>query len=379
MMVNAPACIPHSPAPGPGRPRWIDHGAAVAAATLCTAIGLLITPRFDIVNVAMIYLLGVVVVALLCSRAAAVTGAAVSVAAFDFLFVPPQGTFAVGDLQYLLTFAIMLAVALLVSELMRRTSAAMAARAEAGAQAESERLRSALLASISHDLRTPLAVLLGAASTLAERGEQLPAAERVALARSLQTRAEDMAEQVDKVLQMTRLELSPPDLKRDWTSLAELAATVRVRLKERLAQHRLVVDIPDDLPLVRIDAALIEQVLVNLLENAARHTPPDTTVVLAAKVRDAALQITVEDLGPGMPVAAMRNAFAKFTARDQISDQAGSKSGVGLGLAICRAAVTLHGGAIEARARVGGGTLIRFTLPLEAAPPPPDLANDRAP
>ena len=358
----------------PTRAAWPGYAGALLAVACATLLGLALTPRFDIVNVAMLYLLAVVSVALRCSRGAAALTAAVSVAIFDLVFVPPRGTFAVHDLQYLLTFAILLAVALIVSELTRRTRHALEARAAAGAQAESERLRSALLASISHDLRTPLAVLLGAASTLAERGETLPAAERVALARSLQTRATDMADQVDKVLQMTRLELAPPDLKRDWTALAELAATVRARLKERLSAHPLVIDIPEHLPLVRVDAALIEQVLSNLLENVARHTPPGTPVVLAARAQGDTLRVTVEDLGPGMPVAALGRAFEKFRLRDQVASTGGGSSGLGLGLAICRAVVTLHGGTIEARERPGGGTVIRFTLPLQPLPPLPDPA-----
>src|SRR5947209_13498426 len=142
-------------------------------------------PRFDLVNIAMVYLLAVVLVAQRYSRGPAIVTTVLSVAAFDLLFVPPQGTFSVNDIQYLLTFAIMLAVGLVISRLAENVRLQAEAQAKLAAAAETERLRSTLLASISHDLRTPLAVMSGASSSLAERGEKLSPEERRALAKSL--------------------------------------------------------------------------------------------------------------------------------------------------------------------------------------------------
>jgi len=315
--------------------------------------------RFDLVNIAMVYLLAVVIVALRYSRGPAVVTSVLSIAAFDYLFVPPQGTFTVEDVQYLLTFGIMLAVGLIISGLTDSVRARARAQAKLEAAAETERLRSTLLASISHDLRTPLAVMCGASSSLAERGERLSAEERQALARSVYEQAREMSEQVAKLLQMTRLESGAIELQRDWDSLAEIAGAVLERLGERLAGHRL--------PLVRVDAALIDQALANLLENAARHTPSGTLVRLRAKREAAELVVSIEDYGPGLPEGDAERIFAKF----EHGAAEGAGGGVGLGLAICRAIVRLHGGRVWAEQLPGGGSAFRFTLPLEEPPSVP--------
>jgi len=347
--------------------RWTGYAWAVGATLACTAAGFAMRTRFDLVNIAMVYLLAVVVVALRYRRGPAICTSVLSIAAFDLLFVPPQGAFSVEDAQYLLTFAIMLAVALIISRLTESVRAQARAQARAEAQAETERLRSTLLASISHDLRTPLAVMCGASSSLAERGERMTPEERTALARSVYEQAREMSEQVAKLLQMTRLEAGGITLERDWGSLAEIAGSVLARLRERLAAHRVLLELPEDLPLVRVDAALIEQALSNLLENAARHTPPGTLVRLRARREARELVVSVEDYGAGLPAADMERIFAKF----EHGTAEGASGGVGLGLAICRAIVLLHRGRLWAEALPGGGSAFRFTLPIEEPPSVP--------
>ena len=340
---------------------------AVVATAACTAAGLALRPYIDPVNIAMLYLLAVVDIALRYSRGAAVFTAVLCVVTFDFLFVPPYLSFAVNDGQYLVTFAIMLAVGLVISGLAERARRQEQARAALAVEAETERVRSALLSSISHDLRTPLAVMSGASSSLAERGEQLDPAQRRALAQSIFQQARDMAEVMGNVLQMTRLETGVIEIRRDWASLAEIAGSALDRLAGRLAQHRVMLDLPADLPLVRVDAVLIEQVLGNLLENAAKHTPAGTLVRLRAARRDAELVVSVEDFGPGLLPANFERVFAKFHR----GAGEGAAGGIGLGLAICRAIVTLHRGRIWAEQLPGGGSAFRFTLPLEEPPPAP--------
>ncbi|HEX4333019.1 MAG TPA: DUF4118 domain-containing protein [Usitatibacter sp.] len=345
--------------------QWIGYAWAAGASTACTLAGFAMAPRFDLVNIAMVYLLAVVVIALRFTRGAAVFTSVASVALFDFLFVPPQGTFTVDDVQYLLTFAIMLAVAVVISGLTRNVREQARAQAVLEVEAETERIRSVLLASISHDLRTPLAVMSGASSSLAERGELLGEKERRELARSLYEQSRDMGERVAKVLQMTRLETGAMSLDRDWVSLPELAATVLDRLAERLAGHRAMVEWPADLPLVHVDAVLLEQVLANLLDNAARHTASGTVVRLRAQVRDADIVVSVEDFGHGIPEADVERVFAKF-------HHAGTApGGMGLGLSIARSIVRLHHGEAWAERIPGGGTAFRFTLPRETAPAMP--------
>src|SRR6266567_1681916 len=279
---------------------WVGYAWAVGATAACTVVGLAMYPRFDLVNVAMVYLLAVVVIALRFSRGPAIAASVLCVAAFDFAFVPPRGTFTVDDIQYLLTFAIMLAVGLIISRLVKSVQRQAAAQAALEIEAETERIRSTLLASISHDLRTPLAVMAGASSSLAESGERLSAAERHALAKSVFDQAQEMSEHVAKVLQMTRLETGAIKVDRDWASLSEIVGAVLARLGERMATHRVIVELPDDLPLVRVDATLIEQALGNLLENSAKHTPPGTVVRVRAQRRGEEVVVTVQDYSAGL-------------------------------------------------------------------------------
>src|SRR5688572_13208372 len=336
-------------------------GYAWAAGTTlaATLVALGLDAYFHVVNVALVYLLAVVLVALRFRRGPVIAVSVLNVVAFNYFFIPPRGTFHVDDPQYLLTFAMMLGVGLIVSGLTERVRARAKAQAALAVEAETERVRSALLSSISHDVRTPLAVITGASSTLAERGERLSAEQRAALAQSIYQQARDVSELVTKILQMTRLENDAIRLERDWCSLDEIVGSLVLRLKDRLATHLLMIDLPDDLPLVRIDGALIEQALANLLENAARHTPPRTLIRLRAQVSGGELVVSVEDFGPGLPEGDLERIFKKF------------HRGAGLGLAICRAIVELHKGRIWAERLPGVGTAFRFTLPLEAPPPMP--------
>jgi two-component system sensor histidine kinase KdpD len=174
-----------------------------------------------------------------------------------------------------------------------------------------------------------------------------------------------MADLVASVLQMTRLEGGAMVLNRDWHSLAELAGSVLGRLRERLAGHPVRVAIADA-PLVRVDAMLIEQVLTNLLENAAKYAPPGTPVSLSAQKLEGELVVSVEDEGPGLPPGDPEQLFAKFHR----GAPEGTVGGVGLGLTICRAIVNLHGGRIWAEGKARGAAF-RFTLPLETPPQAP--------
>ncbi len=347
--------------------QWIGYAGAVGATAVSTLAGLAMSPRFDVVNIAMVYLLAVVLIAFRFSRGPTIVTSVLSVAAFDLTFVPPRGVFSVDDLQYLLTFAIMLAVGLVISGLRASARQQEKARADLALEAETERIRSTLLASISHDLRTPLAVMSGASSSLAEHGERMNPEQRRALAQSIFEQAREMSEHVAKLLQMTRLESGAISVKRDWATLGEIAGSVLRRLGERMAEHRLIVELPEDLPLISVDAPLIEQALGNLLENAAKHTPTGTVVRLRAERHGSELVVSVEDFSDGLRDADVERVFAKF--HRGTPEAAGG--GMGLGLSICRAIVHLHHGRAWAERLAGGGTAFRFSLPLEEAPPMP--------
>ena len=242
--------------------------------------------------------------------------------------------------------------------------AQFAAAAESARLAsETEKLRSTLLASISHDVRTPLAVITSASSTLADPTLALDATARDALVRTIEARARDVAGLVSNVLELMRLEAGPLPLHCDWEDLADLTGAALARVQGTLAGHVVELALPAELPPLRVDAGLVTQLLANLLENAARHTAAGTRISVRAEPQPGVLWVHVDDEGPGLPPGPPGALFAKFH-----HGRAGTGSGgAGLGLAICQAIVEAHGGRISATNRVPHGARFSFTLPLGAA------------
>lgn len=487
---------------------------AVAAVTAATGISWIMFPFFEPANLIMTYLLAIVVIAARYGRGPSVLAAVASVAAFDFFFVPPYLTFAVADTQYVLTFAVMLVVGLVISGLTarirlqaeaarqreQRTAAlyamsgelaetgavedlvtiaarhiaevfdaeVAAALADAGGQlrivrregglaaeqddvalslwvlehrrpaglgtetsasaravyvplighrgplgvvsirprrrdafaipgslrqletfinqtalaverarsadeaqearvrAETERLRNSLLTSVSHDLRTPLATITGAATTILESGAHLDHRTQQELLESVRDEADRLNRLVQNLLEMTRLESGALKLRRDWHPLEEVVGAALGRLAKSLGTRRVTVNIPPDLPLVAIDDVLIEQVFVNLLENAIKYTPPDSAIRILVSATDQSVTVEVADHGPGLPKGYEARVFEKFYRA--ASD---GRQGAGLGLAICRGVVAAHGGRIWAHNLPEGGVAFLFTLPLTDTPPAP--------
>ena len=240
---------------------------------------------------------------------------------------------------------------------------AQLAEAAEGARLDAEResLRNTLLASISHDLRTPLAVIAGAGSALAQHGTALDEATRVTLARSVEIKAREMSELVSNVLDLMRFESGHIVLRRDWQTLDDLVGAALGSLDAKLAQHPVDVRIPHDLPPVYVDATLIVQVFTNLFDNIAKYTPAKTPVTVSALIDGRFIRVRVEDEGPGLPVGEPARLFDKF----QRGNEEGSVVGVGLGLAICQAIVRAHGGEIQAQRRETRGARFEFTLPMD--------------
>lgn len=343
--------------------RYLASTAVVLAATaVCGAL----FRHFDSSSLIMIYLLGVAFVASRLGRGPSILAAALSVALFDFFFVAPHLTFAVADTQYIVTFAVMLAVGLLISTLaIRARDEAVAAR-DARLAMENERLRSTLLSSVSHDFRTPLSAITGAVTCLIE-DEALPAAARRDLEETIREEADRLNRLVTNLLDMTRLESGTLHLRRDWHSVEEVVGTALSRLEGRLGQRPVVTAIEPELPLVRIDAALVEQLLVNLLENALKYAPHPAAIRITAGREAGDVVITVADEGPGLPAGEEEKVFEKF-----YRSGGDTQRGFGLGLPICRAIATAHGGRIWAVKGVPGGAALRFTLgPQDVAPPNP--------
>jgi len=472
---------------------------AVGVVVASTLVSWAMFGRFDPSNLIMVYLAGVALLATWYGRRVSVLAAVLSVVAFDVFFVPPHLTFAVSDTQYLVTFAVMLLVGLLIStlaarvkaqaeaarrreartqilyatsrdlaaaktveeavgavsrqvsellqgpaeillpgpdgrlppdmagdaretavaqwtldhrrpaglgtdtlpgaaalyvplqgsqsvvgvlgvrphrtvlplapdqvdlvETLARQAASALERFRLAASIETERLRSTLLSSVSHDLRTPLAAITGAASSLLEPTPLDPAAERT-LKESIYDEADRLGRLVTNLLDMTRLESGSLRLNRDWQSVEELVGTALARLERSRKGRVVAVSIPPDLPLVPVDGVLIEQVFVNLFDNAFKYSDPGSPVRVAAGAADRTLTVEVADGGPGLPPGEEDRVFEKFHRADA------RERGFGLGLPICRAIVTAHGGRIWADSRPGRGLVLRFTLPLgEGAPP----------
>jgi two-component system sensor histidine kinase KdpD len=217
------------------------------------------------------------------------------------------------------------------------------------------------LSSVSHDFRTPLAAITGAASCLLQDPPPAPAAQRD-LQETIYEEAEALNRLVTNLLDMTRLESGTVELRRDWHSLEEVVGSALARLDRRLGARKVTTAIADDLPLVRIDAGLVEQVLVNLLENAVKYAPPSSPIHIEATRAASEVVVTVADEGPGIPAGDLERVFEKFHRA-----HAAGQDGFGLGLPICRAIVTAHGGRIWVEGPPGA--TFRFTLPSEGPPP----------
>jgi two-component system sensor histidine kinase KdpD len=232
-------------------------------------------------------------------------------------------------------------------------------------KAETESLRSTLLSSVSHDLRTPLAAISGATSALLQQDIALDQQGKHELVQTIQEEADHLNQIIQNVLDMTRLESKGITVKKEWQSVEEIVGVALNRLSGRLKGRELTVHIQEELPLVAFDSLLMGQVLMNLLDNAIKHTPEGTPIGLTAEIRTDAVMIEVADWGPGVPSGDEELIFEKFV-------RGGPAGGIGLGLAICRAIINAHGGRIWAENRPGGGAVFRFTLPIEGKPQMPE-------
>ncbi|MFL6658878.1 MAG: ATP-binding protein, partial [Massilia sp.] len=236
---------------------------------------------------------------------------------------------------------------------------------------ESERLRNSLLAALSHDLRTPLTLLIGLSESLV-RAKPALAPQFHDTARVLHSEALRMNALVGNLLDMARIQSGEVKLKLEWQAPEEVIGSALHICGPQLREHIVTTSVPTDMPLVRFDAVLLERVLCNLVENAAKYTPAWSRIDVSGSVHGAMALLTVADDGPGIPHGREEAIFDKFTRGERES----AKPGVGLGLAICRAIVEAHGGTIHAAPSALGGAAFIVSLPLGQPPAGPDLEID---
>jgi two-component system sensor histidine kinase KdpD len=262
------------------------------------------------------------------------------------------------DQRHLLeTFASQIALALARDRFAEEAQHALA-------QIETEKLRSSLLSSVSHDLRTPLATIAGASSSLLT-AKGLNAETRVELLQTIYDEAERLSRLVENLLSMTRIESGSVKINTQWQHIEEVIGTALHRLSRQLTEHSIKTIIAPDMPLVPFDGLLMEQVLLNLIDNAAKYAPAGSPIEISAWNDRGEVIVQVADRGPGLAPEEVERVFEKFYR----GQQAATSRGAGLGLAICRAIMQAHGGRIWAQNRAGGGACFSFSLPLAASPP----------
>ena len=339
---------------------------AVITVAVMTALGVVVSPYTSHADLAMAYLLAVLVAAL-GGRGPGLTAAVLSAAAFDFFFVEPIHTFAVTDRSFLITFAVMLAIGVAIGSLVNRMRAAEAESHDRALRARAEEMRATLLSSVSHDLRTPLAVITGMATSLRDdaKGESREQLETIV------DEAQRLSRILTNLLSITKVE-SGAQPKREWVPLEELVGSALGRLEPELADHPLTLAVTAEL--AHVDPILCEQLLINLVDNAAKHTPPGTPIEVRVRREPKAAIVEVADRGPGLPDGPPEQVFEKF-----FRGKGTRKGGVGLGLAVCKAIALAHGGTIEALPRDGGGATFRVAFPDDGTPPKVEDEDEEAP
>ena len=333
--------------------------AGLAVVIASTLIAWCVFGQADLADVVMVMLLGVVIVSMRFGYGPSLLAAVLGALAFEVLFLPPYFSLSIANMRHVVTFGVMLVVAFVISHLTQRVRSQSEAARRASLAAQTEELRNALLSSVSHDLRTPLAVITGATSALLSERTPQDEASRQALLGTVHREAERLNRLVRNLLDMARLEAGGLRIRKEPQPLEEVVGAAIHHLDDRLRGRDLEMKIPMHLPLVAIDAVLMEQVIVNLLENATKYTPPGSPIEFSAIASRREVMIEIADRGPGVAKQDTERVFEKFYRAPN-----GEGGGVGLGLAICRGIVQGHGGRIWVTERAGGGAAFRLTLPL---------------
>jgi K+-sensing histidine kinase KdpD len=349
-------------------PRWTAYAYGFVVVAACTAVARIMFPLFELANLAMIYLLGIVFVATRWGRGPSIFATVLGVTAFDFFYVPPYFSLLSSELKYIVMFAVMMLVGIVISTLTERARIREQDAEHARMEAEVERQRNALLSVVSHDLRTPLATITGAAGALLDDQGPKDAGVRLELLQSIADEGGRLTRLVTNLLDVTRLESGALKPDKQWQLLEEVIGSALSRLESQLGGRKIVTQLPGEPSLVAFDPVLIEQVLINLIENAVKYTPSTTEILIRAQTGAREVTVAVEDRGPGIAAEDTTRIFQKFQRADHAT-KGNTKWGTGLGLTICKGIVAAHGGRIWAENRKGGGAVFQFTLPIDDNPP----------
>jgi K+-sensing histidine kinase KdpD len=342
------------------RPNFHEYLWGFLAVTASTAVTGVLSPYLPVADLDMISLLGLVAVSTQLGLGPSLFTAALTALSFDFFFIPPSFSFHPGDLSGVFTLTVMTVVAGVISGLGERTRRHQAAARARDLLIETERLRSSLLSAVSHDLKTPLAAIFGAGTELLRDGERLDAASRAALTAAIVEESQRLNQLVTNLLEVARLEHGAIEAKKRPEPLEEVVEAALGRVRGRLGARPVITRIPPEIPMIPMDAVLLEQVFVNLLENAIRYTPEGSPLEIEAESQGAHARVELRDRGPGVSDSERDLLFERFYR----GTRSPSEGGVGLGLTICRAILDAHGGTIDIANREHGGAVVRLCLPL---------------
>ena len=332
---------------------------AIAIVTICTLISFILYPYLKDSSLIMVYLLGVIIIALLGQMGPSILASILSVLAYDFFFISPFFNFSISDVQSCFTLIVMLLVAKIISYLTIDVRKHIDDVRKAQTETEKERFRNILLTSISHDLRTPLTAIMGSASSLLQSGKIFSEETHKELAQNIYDESERLNELVNNILKIIRLESGTIKLSKQSHALEEIIEISLDKLENQLANKLVTVQLPKLTPLIPLDNILIGQVFVNLIENAIKFTPADTPIDISVDFKVQQATITIADRGPGIHPEEMEKIFDKF-----YRGQKPETSGIGLGLAICKGIILAHNGKIWVESRNKGGSNFCFTLPI---------------
>jgi two-component system sensor histidine kinase KdpD len=318
-----------------------------------TFFGEFVKRRLEPANLVMFYLLAVVIVAIRWGQGPAIVTSILSVFAFDFFLVSPYLTLGVDDIQYIFTFAALLIVGVVVSTLTSKTR-------EQVIQRQAEKLQTALLNSISHDLRTPLASITGSLTALLDNDSSLDDTTRRELLETAFEESDRLNRLVGNLLDMTRMEAGALKISRKPCELRDVLGTSLEQLKGKIGPRSIRIDIPRDFPEVPMDFSVMMKVFFNLIDNALKYSSADTSIDIKVTLFKNKVKIEIKDQGVGIPKGDLKRIFDKFYRVERPQQI----TGTGLGLSICKGIVEAHGGEITARNNPDKGATFIITIPL---------------